>query len=204
MERVVIVVGSLALLLVGSAGVARGIQEPMALAVDDPEAYVVYATLLPDEWTIRDAKAKRLVIQEETATNWECMPSGDAMKTTWKPVLDAYRVANAQPHRILPNEPLGIPYDVVPAKTIALSFDKRVANGVSDGWSGFYRKHPDSGGYLQMSAVAFDAAKMRAMVYIAHSCGGLCGGGTHHLLEKVEGAWRAATIPGLSQCQWAS
>jgi hypothetical protein len=42
------------------------------------------------------------------------------------------------------------------------------------------------------------------MVYMAHSCGSLCGGRTHHLLEKVEGVWREAKIPGVSNCMWAS
>ena len=62
----------------------------------------------------------------------------------------------------------------------------------------------DSGGYMVASAVGFDPVKRRAMVYMAHSCGALCGGGTHHLLEKVDGAWREAKIPGVSNCVWAS
>ena len=32
----------------------------------------------------------------------------------------------------------------------------------------------------------------RAMVYVAYQCGGLCGGGTLYLLEKVNGGWREA------------
>jgi hypothetical protein len=47
-------------------------------------------------------------------------------------------------------------------------------------------------------------SKKRAMVYMAHSCGSLCGGGTYHLLEKVEGVWREAKIPGVSNCMWES
>jgi hypothetical protein len=43
-------------------------------------------------------------------------------------------------------------------------------------WDGFYQKYPDSGGYMFLSAVGFDAPKQRAMVYMAGSCGGLCRG----------------------------
>jgi len=204
MQRSAFVVSSIAVAVVVCARVLHGNQDSRASPVDDPEAYAAYASLLPNEWTIRVGKAKTLVIQEETATRWDCMPSGEAMQTTWKPVVDAYRAANAAPHKLLANQELGIPYQVVPGKAIALSFDRLIPNGGSDGWSGFYRKYPDSGGYVEMSAVGFDSAKVRAMVYIGHSCGGLCGGGTHHLLEKVEGVWRAAKIPGLMQCQWAS
>ena len=49
-----------------------------------------------------------------------------------------------------------------------------------------------SGGYIQLSAVGFDAAGTRAMVYVAYQCGGLCGGGTLYLPEKVNGGWREA------------
>ena len=100
-------------------------------------------------------------------------------------------------------QPLGLPYEVVPLKPIIATFDKPIPNGVSDGWSGFYRKYPGSGGYLQVSAVGFDSARTRAMVYMAHHCGGLCGGGTHYLLEKIDAAWRKAKID-LIQCSWNS
>ena len=30
------------------------------------------------------------------------------------------------------------------------------------------------------------------MVYVAYQCGGLCGGNTLYLLEKVNGGWREA------------
>ena len=48
------------------------------------------------------------------------------------------------------------------------------------------------GGHIQMSAVGFDPAGTRAMVHMAYLCGGLCGGGNLHLLEKVNGGWREA------------
>lgn len=60
---------------------ALGIQESKPMPVDEPEAYAVYASLLPNEWIVRVAKAKTLVVQEETATNWQCMPSGAAPST---------------------------------------------------------------------------------------------------------------------------
>ena len=199
--------GVLAILLAVTGAVclqALGTQAPKPTPVDDPEAYAVYASLLPNEWTVTVAKAKRLVVQEETATNWQCMPSGKPLETDWKPVLDSYRAANASIRSIRGNQPLGLPYDVVPSAVIGAAFEKPIPNGVYDGWGGFYRKYPDSGGYMQFSAVGFDADRTRAMVYVAHSCGGLCGGGMHHLLQKIDGAWREAKIDDLVQCTWAS
>ena len=180
-----------------------GIQEPKPMPVDGPESYLVYASLLPNEWVVRIAKAKHLVVQEETATNWQCMPSGKVLETSWKPVVDSFRTANESIRTIRAGQPLGLPYEVVPSRVISATFDKPIPNGVSDGWSGFYRKYPDSGGYLQVSSVGFDSARSRAMVYMAHLCGGLCGGGTHYLLEKIDGAWREANLD-LIQCRWDS
>ena len=52
----------------------------VASDIEDPEAYAVYAALLPSEWTVKVARAKRLVIQKETVTNWACMPTGNALE----------------------------------------------------------------------------------------------------------------------------
>ena len=179
-------------------------QEVKPVAVDDREMYAVYSSLLPNEWIVRVAKAKNLVLQEETATNWSCMPSGKPMETDWKSVLDNFRSANVGLHLIRAGQDLGLPYEVVPASTIAASMDRPIPNLVSDDWQGFRTRFPDSGGYLQFSVVGFDAARQRAMVYVAHHCGGLCGGGVHHLLERDGDKWREAKVPGLIQCVWGS
>ena len=130
------------------------------------------------------------------------MPSGKPLETDWKPVVDSYRSENAQPRVVRPNHKLGLPYEVAPAATLAAFF--KMNRATSDSWNAFYRRYPGSGGYLEVSAVGFDAAKTRAMVYLAHSCGSLCGGGQHYLLEQVEGTWREAKIPDLIQCMWRS
>jgi hypothetical protein len=178
-------------------------QQPLGQTVEDPEAYAVYASLLPNEWTVRVARAKTLVVQRETGTNWKCMPSGKPLETDWKPVLDDFRTQNADARELRPGFALGTPYVVVPRADIQATF-REVANDPMFGWTGFYKKHPDSGGFMVVSAVGFDAVKQRAIVYMAHSCGSLCGGGTHHLLEKIGDVWRQARIPGVTNCSWAS
>jgi hypothetical protein len=178
-------------------------QEAGSSRIDDSEMYAVYASLLPDEWTVRVAGAKILVFQQETVTYPQCMPSGETLDTDWRPVVESYKSANIGVHIVLGDQALHYAYVVLPAAEIQASF-KDVANDPMVGWTGFYRRHPDSGGYMQVSAVGFDASKTRAMVYMAHRCGSLCGGGTHHFVEKVDGAWRAAKIPGVRHCSWAS
>jgi len=45
----------------------------------------------------------------------------------------------------------------------------------SDGWDGFYKRFQDSGGFIIVSAVGFNADKTQAIVYSGSSCGMLCG-----------------------------
>ena len=114
------------------------------------------------------------------------MPSGADLNEAWQPVLEDFRTANATPRILLPGFDLGVPYIVASSGKIQAAL-KLVSN---DPWRGFYRGYPDSGGYMMVSAVGFDALKRRALVYMGHYCGLLCGGGTYHFLERIDGVWR--------------
>jgi hypothetical protein len=191
---------ALAMALDRSRGSARS--QDLPKPVVDPEAYAVYASLLPADGG-RAPQARRLVIQQETGANPQCMPSGPPMETTWRAVVENYRTENAAVRTIRPRLPLASPYVVVPSAEIDALF-LVVPGNPELGWSGFYKRYPDSDGFFVLSAVGFDRPKTRAMVYLAHACGALCGGGTHHLLEKRDGRWREADVPGLTTCSWVS
>lgn len=195
----------LATILAGAA--ALGFQPNQGLGagqreIDDPEAYAVYASLIPSEWTVRVARASRLVVARETATHNQCLPSGGPLETGWRPVMDSYKAANATIRSILPDRDLGHPYVVVPKSEIAQVFKE--PRDLASGWTTFYNRYPDSGGYMEFSAVGFDPSKTRALVYVAHHCGSLCGGGAHHLLQKIDGRWTPARLEGVTQCVWMS
>jgi hypothetical protein len=178
-------------------------QELAPKPIDDSEAYAVYASLLPQEWTVRVAQAKRLVFQQEAGTNRQCMPSGKPLETEWRLVVESFNAENAIARTVRSGFPLGVAYVVVPSAEIKSAFQE-VPNDPMFGWTGFYKRYPESAGIMTVSAVGFDPQRRRALVYMAHSCGLLCGGGAHHLLEKVDGVWREATVPGISNCVWAS
>ena len=168
--------------------------------MDDPEAYAVYAGLLQTAWSVRFAHVKTLVFQQETGTRWECVPSGKPLEAEWKPVMENLREENAGVKLLQAGFALGIPYVVVPTADLQASI-----HGVPNSpWSGFYERYPDSGGFIVASAVGFDPLKQRAIVYMAYSCGPLCGGGSYHFLEKVDGAWHEANSMGVVNCFWAS
>jgi hypothetical protein len=58
---------------------------------------------------------------------------------------------------------------------------------------------------FEVSAVGFNNEHTRALVYVGHHCGNLCGGGTYHLLVKMNGKWEPdREFRGGPSCIWAS
>jgi hypothetical protein len=185
----------MAMILAGTSLVGPGAlagQEPSPPAVDDPEAYRVYASLLSTKWPVGADKPRVVVIQQETSTWDGCggfrQSSQDEFRlpdrhTAWKPAFDAYRAAKQTVRALLPGQELGFPHKIMTAREIFLA-----------------PASLDSRGHIQLSAVGFDAARTRAIVSMAYQCGGLCGGGSLYLLEKVTGVWREAG----KLCEWWS
>jgi hypothetical protein len=171
-----------------SPGVTGQVEPPV-----DPESYAVYRVAIP-------AKAKRIILRDQTVTKSNCFPTGRALREEWKPVVDDFRLQNSQPRTLQAGFDIGRDYLLVPDGEI-----ERMFRGTPPGdWSVFYARYPDSGGFTEVSAVGFDPATTRAMVYVANRCGELCGSGTYHLLEKIEGLWRGAVIKDLEHCRWVS
>jgi hypothetical protein len=57
---------------------------------------------------------------------------------------------------------------------------------------------------FEVSAVGFNKERTRALVYVGHHCGNLCGGGSYHLLVKNAGKWQVdREFRGMS-CLWVS
>ena len=189
------VVGVAVLMTVVSwLGVPAIAQAPAPRPIDDPEAYAVYASLIPSHWVVLVANASRLVFVDEASTEPErCMPSGELLETDdWLPVVEDFKSENAEPRAVLPGRNLGIPYVVVSRE--------EVRQIMGFGWTNFYDRFPQSGGSVYVSAVGFDAAKERAMVYMGNFCGSECGEERFYFLEKVAGSWREAKLPGVKIC----
>jgi len=73
-------------------------------------------------------------------------------------------------------------------------------------WTAFNRRYPRAGGFIQMSAVGFDAAKRHAVLYEGHSCGGARGEGHYHFFEQRGGAWIPTNSGGWEGggCWWTA
>jgi hypothetical protein len=101
---------------------------------------------------------------------------------------------------LLPNDlRLTFSHKFVPQSDLDKMFD----NGhVIDGWKKFYERYPNSGGFYQFSAIAYDKTGTTALVYLAHSCDGLCGRGRYVIIKKIAGKWRETKVS--PSCGWVS
>ena len=187
-------------------GVRMTFGQAMPTPYTDAEAYEVYSVVIEAEWPIREAKAKKLVIQTETADypmygddHMDCLAPAKGEEATYGPIIAAYHEANKVPWLLQPKFDTSVSYQLVSRASIERIFKEK---GVA-GWQDFYAKYPGSGGAISMSAVGFNADKTIAIVYMGHSCGGLCGGGRYHVLRKTDGKWSEIDWKGMS-CVWAS
>lgn len=174
---------------------------------EDADAYAIYSVLLENEWPVRVAKAKRLVILTETSDHPRsgggderiCLVPAKGEEAIYEPLLAAYRELNRTTYILQPKFNASAPVELVNKDSIKAMFAEKDI----DGWKNFYKKYPDSGGYISMSAVAFNADRTIAMVYMDHWCGGLCGAGGYHFLQKTDGKWTEFPWQGMS-CSWIS
>ncbi len=163
---------------------------------ESQDAYEVYSAILPSEWPLRVAHAKALIIQTETRGYEMCLRPEKEWEQKIGPAISDYVRMNAKPSLLQRRINLEIPYQLV----LADKLRSAIQNG---SWEGFQQQYPDSGGWIELSAVGFNNDKTVAVVYMGHYCGGLCGGGGFHILEKKDGQWVALDWKG-SSCAWAA
>jgi hypothetical protein len=167
--------------------------------IDDPEAYAVYASLLPASWPEKVGRATRLVFTEEAITDFRCLPHGGVFETEWSRAFAGFKRATESPRTLLPGFDLRIPYIVVPRAEIQ-AIKASETDPMMFGWANFYRRFPDSGGNMYFSPVGFDATKRHAIVFMGHTCGGLCGSEGFYFLQKTDGRWQRVRPYGVQAC----
>jgi hypothetical protein len=167
-----------------------------APSYEDHEAYEVYSAILPLEWPLRVAHAKSLIIQNETKSYEMCLRPYKEWEEKIGPAISDYLKSNAKPSLLQPRIKIAVPYRLIIADELRSAIQ-------TAGWEEFYQRYPDSGGWIELSAVGFNVNKTVAVVYMGHHCGSLCGGGGFHVLEKKDGKWVALDWEG-SSCAWAS
>jgi hypothetical protein len=164
-------------------------------AYEEATAYEVYAAILPLD-PLRVAHAKGLVIRRETTSFQMCLRPDREFETKVGPAIANYVELNKKQWVLQARLSIDSPYQFLETSKFSALLDK-------GGWDEYYRQYPASGGLIALSAVGFNGDKTIAVVWIVNSCGGTCGVGTFHVLEKVDGKWQPLKWKG-SSCAWAS
>ena len=160
----------------------------------DAEAYEVYSAILPTERPWQGANAKSLIIRSETKGYKMCLrPDEDSEKIIGQ-AISQYVKLNEKNWLLKRGLSIKNPYELVP-------YNKLMSVLKSGSGENFYKRYPNSSGWIQLSAVGFNADKTVAVVYMGQHCGGLCGGGGFHVLQKKDGKWALLKWKGAS-CAW--
>ena len=170
----------------------------------EAEEYAVYSTLINKNTA--EENANRLLVIQDKPFPWigtldeerdkfyeELKKSTPALMAE---TVDDLIAKNKEHHTFTRRFDIKRPYVLVKQKELDSIFD-------TDGgrWEAFRQKFPEARGFSTFSRVGLNADKTQALVYQAHSCGDLCGGGSYLLLVKVNGIW---AIKGSIGPTWVS
>ena len=147
-------------------------------AVTDPDAYAIYAELVPQAWA--NLSKERLLLQQETETMFRCRGSGSpVVAPEWQAVENNFRQENIRPKLLQPLLPISGSYRLIPRAEIEAD-DARLAVK----YPGRYNRRPESMEYAAVSAVGYSADKTKALVYMRfRSSGGF------HSMERRDDKW---------------
>ena len=199
------------LLLVFSSSLLFGQANQLAI-YDDAAAYEVYSAVLSSSKDEQILKSKNLVIRRETLRDFGALldtepapdsiclrPDAESAKIIGTAVEDYLKVNKTK--RLLQKKfKLKVPYKLVDSETIVSIINPLTEN---EDWKKFYKQYPDSGGFIDLSAVGFNADKSVAVVSQGRWCGKLCGEGEYYVLQKKDGKWIPLEWKG-DFCNWIS
>jgi hypothetical protein len=192
---------------------SRGNTDELVLtATEEKDSYEIYSILLrtemPPQWNITG-----WAITQETQTFPDtngrgpgaCLQFPVDQKSTYLPLIEDYVTKNMK--KLMLKRKFDLPtfalIGPVETKAIQERWQPRAASSPSSN-SADVSFPLDATVIFQISAVGFNADRNRALVYVGHNCGGLCGGGTYHLLVKKDGKWQVDRGYRGASCMWAS
>jgi hypothetical protein len=163
------------------------------------ESYKVYSAILP---SIGDSP---LVIATETRTPDLCLqPLDEQSENVLRPAIDNYVELNAMPWPLQKHFDINRHYELLADEELKATFRNGMNGSESlEGWKTFNQRHPDSDGWIELSAVGFNADQTIAVVYMGYYCGAGCREDEFRALEKKGGKWQLLTGRGLwKRCVW--
>jgi hypothetical protein len=187
-----------------SAMPSRTIRVQTSEVISDPEAYAVYASVVPTRFSTGDKPMTELALLQETRAGVDCVgqEKDKRLHPEWRPVVESYKKENARVRIIQSGFNLGVPHSIVTVAQLrklmrdaGYSRQSPRSNGLG---SDVFARFP-SGRLVAVSAVGFNAERTRAMVAMQFDClpswepgtegAAVCHEGRHIALEKKGGRW---------------
>ena len=165
--------------------VAQPTSAPPLKPITDPDAYAIYAALLPFIWKRSD---ELIVLVQETTTE-SCRVS--RLPEGWDGVQEDFDRQNTNARALQPVLPPS-DYRLIPRAKIQAD-DARL----KEEYPGIWQRRPGSMEFAAVSAVGFNAARTKALVYVR-----LRSSGQIYLMERRDGQW-VASREGL-RCGWGA
>ena len=156
----------------------------------DSEAYRILSDLIPRAWAWGTTSGE-LVLQRETTMELKCTAGVLPEDPDWGTAVRDFREQNARTRLLLePMLSIRVPHRLISRSEIEAD-DARLAlkRPGSSNW------RPGSMAFVAVSAVGFDAAKTRAIVYVRGR-----DSGAMKFLERHEGKW----VRSSRGCGWAA
>ena len=156
---------------------------------EQDDSYAIYSLLLRNEGPEGvDAWARAIIRETQRGRLAMCLRPNPDQESVYLPLIKDFERKNRMPF------------------TLQSKFDLPVFRLISrDEVPKFLKENPRSGIALEVSAVGYNEDRSRALVYVGHYCGMLCGGGTFHLLAKHGGKWQIdSDFRGAPFCSWVS
>jgi hypothetical protein len=98
--------------------------------------------------------------------------------------LNSFREVNAHPANFHPLFRLPVKCELVDKREFDRIFEK------GGWWKDYYKKYPDSQGFLTLSRVGFNPDDDQALFYASNGCGGKCGTGSYVVMQRIGPNWR--------------
>ncbi len=178
--------------------------------IRDDESYAIYSMLVPNEFGAdKDVSDYTQWIISEQTVRWPepgdeskldtCFRIPDAEKAQYESMIADYKRQNAEPKKLVTKFTLPKMYSLL---SDAGKDSYLAATEPAQGHRRMRRMQSwleGAPGLISFSAIGYSADRSLALVFAQHECGEDCGGGSPHVLKKINGKWQEQKVV---VCRW--